>query len=67
LLGQRAAALIGDGLYGVDIKQTNGTLMVIEVNDNPNLDLGVEDAVLKDELYRRVLADLVRRIEARRR
>ena len=66
-LRQRAAALIGDGLYGVDIKQTNGTLMVIEVNDNPNLDLGVEDAVLKDELYRRVLADLVRRIEARRR
>jgi glutathione synthase/RimK-type ligase-like ATP-grasp enzyme len=66
-LGQRAAALIGDGLYGVDIKQTDGTLMVIEINDNPNLDLGVEDAVLKDELYRRVLADLVRRIEARRR
>ncbi len=66
-LGQRAAALIGDGLYGVDIKQTNGALMVIEVNDNPNLDIGVEDAVLKDELYRRVLADLVRRIEARRR
>jgi len=66
-VGVRAASLIGDGLYGVDIKQTNGALMVIEVNDNPNLDLGVEDAVLKDELYRRVLADLVRRIEARRR
>ena len=40
--------------------------MVIEINDNPNLDVGVEDAVLKDELYRRMLADLVRRIEARR-
>jgi hypothetical protein len=40
---------------------------VIEINDNPNLDVGVEDAVLKDELYRRVLADLVRRVEARRR
>ena len=38
---------------------------MIEVNDNPNLDLGVEDAVLKDELYRRVLGELVRRIEAR--
>ena len=35
--------------------------MVIEVNDNPNLDVGVEDAVLKDELYRRLLTDLVRR------
>jgi glutathione synthase/RimK-type ligase-like ATP-grasp enzyme len=65
-LGCRAASLIGDGLYGVDIKQANGGLVVIEINDNPNLDVGVEDAVLKDELYRRVLADLVRRIEARR-
>ncbi|MGH6944987.1 MAG: RimK family protein [Geminicoccaceae bacterium] len=66
-LGVRAAGLVGDGLYGVDIKQSNGSVMVIEINDNPNLDVGVEDAVLKDELYRRVLADLVRRIEARRR
>ena len=66
-LGCRAASLIGDGLYGVDIKQTNGGLVVIEINDNPNLDIGVEDAVLKDELYRRLLGDLVRRIEARRR
>jgi glutathione synthase/RimK-type ligase-like ATP-grasp enzyme len=65
-LGCRAATLIGDGLYGVDIKQTDGRLVVIEVNDNPNLDIGVEDAVLKDELYKRLLADLVRRIEARR-
>jgi glutathione synthase/RimK-type ligase-like ATP-grasp enzyme len=65
-LGCRAASLIGDGLYGVDIKQTNGGLVIIEVNDNPNLDIGVEDAVLKDDLYRRLLADLVRRIEARR-
>ena len=40
--------------------------MIIEINDNPNLDAGVEDAVLKDDLYRRLLADLVRRIEARR-
>jgi hypothetical protein len=40
---------------------------VIEINDNPNLEVGIEDAVLKDELYRRVLADLVRRVELRRR
>jgi glutathione synthase/RimK-type ligase-like ATP-grasp enzyme len=66
-LGCRAASLIGDGLYGVDIKQADGRLVVIEVNDNPNLDIGVEDAVLKDELYKRLLSDLVRRIEARRR
>jgi glutathione synthase/RimK-type ligase-like ATP-grasp enzyme len=66
-LALRAAGLIGDGLYGVDIKQTERGAVVIEINDNPNLEVGVEDAVLKDELYRRVLGDLVRRIETRRR
>jgi glutathione synthase/RimK-type ligase-like ATP-grasp enzyme len=66
-LALRAAGLIGDGLYGVDIKQTERGPVVIEINDNPNLEVGVEDAVIKDELYRGVLADLVRRIELRRR
>jgi glutathione synthase/RimK-type ligase-like ATP-grasp enzyme len=66
-LALRAAGLIGDGLYGVDIKQTERGPVVIEINDNPNLDVGIEDAVIKDELWRRVLADLVRRIELRRR
>ena len=66
-LALRAAGLIGDGLYGVDIKQTERGPVVIEINDNPNLEVGIEDAVLKDELYRRVLGDLVRRIELRRR
>ena len=54
-LALRAAGLIGDGLYGVDIKQTERGPVVIEINDNPNLEVGIEDAVLKDELYRRVL------------
>jgi glutathione synthase/RimK-type ligase-like ATP-grasp enzyme len=65
-LGCKAAGLIGDGLYGVDLKQTEHGFVVIEVNDNPSIEIGVEDAVLKDELYRRVLAELVRRIEGRR-
>jgi len=54
-IAQKAASLIGDGLYGVDIKETGGGAYVIEVNDNPNLDHGVEDAVLKDELWVRLL------------
>ena len=66
-LALRATALVGDGLYGVDLKQTERGPVVIEINDNPNLDVGVEDAILKDELYRRILGELVRRIEARRR
>lgn len=61
----KAAGLIGDGLYGVDLKQTEAGIFIIEINDNPNLDRGVEDTELKDELYRTVLKDFVRRIEAR--
>jgi len=65
-LAVQAARLIGNGLYGVDIKENERGVFVIEVNDNPNLDMGVEDAVLKDELYRRVLGEFVRRLDARR-
>jgi glutathione synthase/RimK-type ligase-like ATP-grasp enzyme len=63
---RRAASLIGDGLYGVDVKQTNGASFVIEVNDNPNIDAGVEDRVLKTELYRRIMEVFLRRIERRK-
>jgi glutathione synthase/RimK-type ligase-like ATP-grasp enzyme len=62
----RAANLIGDGLYGVDIKQVDGKAYVIEVNDNPNVDAGVEDAVLKEELYLRIMRVFRRRIDERR-
>ena len=62
----KAAALIGDGLYGVDLKQTEEGVLVIEVNDNPSLDAGVEDKVLGDELYRRIIGEFRRRIERMR-
>jgi glutathione synthase/RimK-type ligase-like ATP-grasp enzyme len=58
----RAANLIGDGLYGVDLKQVGRECYVIEVNDNPNIDAGTEDAVLKDALYREVMGVFLRRI-----
>jgi glutathione synthase/RimK-type ligase-like ATP-grasp enzyme len=61
----RAANLIGDGLYGVDVKELNGQCYVMEVNDNPNLDAGNEDGVLKDALYREVLGVFLRRIRTR--
>ncbi|MDD3517998.1 MAG: RimK family alpha-L-glutamate ligase, partial [Chromatiales bacterium] len=63
----RAANLIGDGLYGVDLKQTPQGVVVIEVNDNPNLDAGVEDQVLGDRLYRHIMEDFVRRLDRKRR
>lgn len=62
----RAANLIGDGLYGVDIKEVDGKAYVIEVNDNPNLDLGIEDQVLKNELYRRLIQSFITRIKVAR-
>ncbi|WP_052065966.1 GNAT family N-acetyltransferase [Thalassospira australica] len=57
-----AARLMGDGLYGVDVKETPYGPMIIEVNDNPNIDAGVEDAVLGMELYRRIIAHLLGKI-----
>jgi glutathione synthase/RimK-type ligase-like ATP-grasp enzyme len=60
----RAANLIGDGLYGVDIKQSGRNCYVIEINDNPNIDAGVEDGFLKNELYARIMDVFLERIEA---
>ncbi len=62
-LGLRAARPIGQGLYGVDIKETPDGLYVMEVNDNPNLEHGIEDAVLKDELWTRLVKWFVARID----
>ena len=59
----RAANLIGDGLYGVDVKQAGNSFYVVEINDNPNIDSGVEDLVLKDELYEKIMGVILRRIE----
>ncbi|GAB3032829.1 RimK family protein [Oleiagrimonas citrea] len=65
-LAVKAANAIGDGLYGVDLKQTAERAVVIEVNDNPSIDAGVEDAYLGDDLYRRIIQEFVRRLERKR-
>ena len=62
----KAANLIGDGLYGVDLKQIGKKVYVIEVNDNPNIDAGMEDQILKDELYLTVIRSFIRRIEQKK-
>ncbi|MDD0977178.1 RimK family protein [Pseudomonas fontis] len=66
-LAVNTANLIGDGLYGVDLKQCGDRVVVIEVNDNPNLDAGIEDAYLKDDLYGLVLEEFIRRLDVKRR
>lgn len=62
----RAANLIGDGLYGVDLKQVGMKVVVIEVNDNPNIDSGLEDCIYKDELYATIMRVFLQRIEKRK-
>ncbi|QSX38321.1 RimK family protein [Shewanella sedimentimangrovi] len=61
----KAANLIGSGFYGVDAKAVNGRACVIEVNDNPSVDHGVEDLFLGDLLYDRVMTEFLRRIQLR--
>jgi glutathione synthase/RimK-type ligase-like ATP-grasp enzyme/ribosomal protein S18 acetylase RimI-like enzyme len=62
----KAASLIGDGLYGVDLKMIDDEVYIIEINDNPNIDEGIEDLVLKDEIYNRIVKSLFNRIEINR-
>jgi glutathione synthase/RimK-type ligase-like ATP-grasp enzyme len=64
-LAVRAANLIGRGLYGVDIKEAQGRFVVMEVNDNPSIEAGYEDAVLQDELYVAVMRTFFDRLERR--
>ncbi len=62
----KAANLIGDGFYGVDLKQVGNKTYVIEINDNPNIDAGVEDKIIKDQLYDIIIRSLLRRVEQRK-
>jgi glutathione synthase/RimK-type ligase-like ATP-grasp enzyme len=48
----RAANLIGDGFYGVDLKElANGRVVIIEINDNPSIEYGFEDCIQQEKLY----------------
>jgi len=59
----KATNLIGDGLYGVDLKVSGKRVAVIEVNDNPSIDTGVEDKVLRSSLYERIMEVFLKRME----
>lgn len=61
----KASRLISDGFYGVDLKEHKGQAMVIEVNDNPNVDNGVEDEILGEELYRQIISHMMIRVQQR--
>ena len=60
----KAASAIGNGLYGVDIKEDDkGKVYIVEINDNPNIDDGIEDLVLNEKLYDKLVSWFVGEIE----
>lgn len=61
----KAASVVGPGLYGIDIKEVEGRAYVLEVNDNPSIDHGVEDQYLGEELYMQIMSEFSRRLELR--
>ena len=52
--GEMAAAIGGD------------RIVVTEVNDNPNIDVGCEDAILGSELYERIMRGMLDRVRSRK-
>ncbi|HRD68964.1 MAG TPA: RimK family protein [Legionella sp.] len=58
----KSTRLIGDGLYGVDIKSHGDKHYVIEINDNPNIDNGLEDQILGENLYQQIMTVFLQRI-----
>lgn len=60
----KAVKAIGvKGLFGVDLKEHEGKACVIEVNECPNIDHGVEDKVMGDALYKAIIGAMLQRIE----
>jgi glutathione synthase/RimK-type ligase-like ATP-grasp enzyme len=61
----KACSIIGKSLYGVDIKQKDDQVYVIEVNDNPSIEHNVEDKYLGNELYMQIMQEFANRLEQR--
>ncbi|MCC5792617.1 MAG: RimK family protein [Legionellaceae bacterium] len=61
-LALKATRLIGNSLYGVDIKSRGDQHYVIEVNDNPSIDFGIEDKILGEQLYHDIMRTFLQRI-----
>lgn len=62
-LAIKACSLVGNGLYGVDIKQSGSSFSVIEINDNPSIDAGIEDVHLGKLCYLRIMEHFYKEME----
>jgi glutathione synthase/RimK-type ligase-like ATP-grasp enzyme len=61
----KSVKTIGRGLYGIDIKLVDCKPIVIEINENPNMDEGVEDQGEGDIVYKKVIDAFLKRIAER--
>lgn len=60
-----SARLVGSSFYGVDLKSTAAGVYVMEINVNPNLDAGVEDADRGDALSVTLFSHFLKQVESR--
>jgi len=58
----KASKMIGNGLYGIDLKEINGEIFVIEINDNPNIDQNIEDQIAGEGLYEKIMEVFLSRL-----
>jgi glutathione synthase/RimK-type ligase-like ATP-grasp enzyme len=61
----KSAKIMGKGLYGIDVKVVDGKALVIEINDNPNIDFGVEDGFYGDAVYTTILQAFKNRLNSK--
>ncbi len=59
----KAARCMGDGFYGVDLKSSGDRVVVIEVNDNPSIDKGVEDLHEGAALYQKIMQTFLMKLD----
>lgn len=59
----KAAKCMGSGFYGVDLKANGNRAVIIEVNDNPSIDMGVEDLHSGNLLYQQIMGIMLRQLD----
>jgi glutathione synthase/RimK-type ligase-like ATP-grasp enzyme len=59
----KAAKCMGAGFYGVDLKADGDRAVIIEVNDNPSIDMGVEDLHSGQMLYQQIMVIMLRQLD----
>ncbi|UZK03496.1 hypothetical protein [Venatoribacter cucullus] len=59
----KAAKAMGNGFYGVDLKESGERVVIIEVNDNPSIDMGVEDLHAGQMLYQQIMSSMLRQLD----